>query len=259
MASQMHGAFCWHELMTSDLAAAKAFYEKVVGWGAQDAQMPGMQYWLMSAGGVPSAGMMAMPEDACDMGAKPGWIGYVAVDDVDAATEKVQRLGGKVHKAPMDIPNVGRFSVVADPQNTTFAMLTPAPQPDMPPPPPPGTPGRVGWNELYCSDVEPAFAFYADLFGWTKGEAMPMGEMGVYQIFHHGDMAIGAMMKRPPNLPVNFWNFYFNVPKIDAAAERAKEEGATILHGPMEVPGGDWIVQALDPQGAMFAIVRRRA
>ena len=155
-----------------------------------------------------------------------------------------------MHRPPSDIPDVGRFAVVADPQGATFMLMSPN-GPDQPPAPA-GTPGHIGWHELYASDWKSAFDFYAGQFGWTKGEAMDMGEMGTYQLLGDGT---GAMMDKPAAFPAPFWLFYFNVPSIDAAAATVAAEGGKVLMGPHEVPTGQWILQGQDPQGAMFALL----
>jgi len=95
--SNSHGRFVWYELMTTDRGAAKAFYSNVVGWGTQDAPMPGMIYTMFTNGDVPVGGLMDQPEEARKMGAPPSWLGYVAVNDVDASTEQAKRLGAHVH------------------------------------------------------------------------------------------------------------------------------------------------------------------
>jgi predicted enzyme related to lactoylglutathione lyase len=177
---------------------------------------------------------------------------------VDAATEKTKELGGMVYRPPADIPSIGRFSVIGDPQRATLALFKfanpmPSDQPAM------GTPGRVGWNELYAVDWEKAFAFYSELFGWRKDQAFDMGETGTYQLFAHGDHAIGGMMNKPAQMPMPCWTYYFTVENIDAAIERVKAGGGQITNGPMEVPGGAWIAQARDPQDAMFALLGKRA
>jgi hypothetical protein len=219
---------------------------------------PDMKYTGLLAGDTPVAGLMTLPKDACDAGAKPGWTGYVGVDDVDATAARVTKAGGAMHMPPTDIPNVGRFAMVADPQGTVFSLFTP--KADMPQPPAdPNTPGLVGWHELYAVDGKKAFDFYADLFGWTKAEAMDMGAMGVYQLFAAGGAPIGGMMTKPPQAPVSFWNYYFQVDGIGAAMERLKAGGGSVINGPMEVPGGNWIVQGLDPQGAMFSLLSAHA
>ena len=254
----MPNNFVWYELMTTDAKAAEGFYGKVVGWKAQDSGQAGMTYTLLHAGDVPIAGLMALPKEACDAGAKPGWTGYIGVDDVDVYVGRVTKAGGKVHVPPTDIPNVGRFAMVADPQGAVFCLFkgnSEMPRVDADP----AEPGLVGWHELLAADGEKAFAFYADLFGWTKDEAIDMGAMGRYQLFAAGGAAIGGMMTKPAEVPVSFWGYYFQVDAIGAALERLKAAGGTVINGPMEVPGGSWIVQGLDPQGAMFSLVSRKA
>jgi predicted enzyme related to lactoylglutathione lyase len=253
-----HGRFVWYELMTTDTRAAKEFYGSVVGWGTQDSSMPGMEYTMFTADAVPVGGLMTLPDEVKKMGAPPSWSGYIAVDDVDAATDRVKTLGGRVHVPPRDIPNVGRFSVVADPQMAAFMLFRASPGQDQPDADPTAT-GRIGWHELYASDWEKAFAFYSEMFGWQKDQAMDMGAMGTYQVFAYEGRQIGGMFNKPPQVPVNFWLYYFNVGDIDAAADRVAKGGGKILMGPMEVPGGGmFIIQGMDPQGAMFALVGKR-
>lgn len=253
--TQSPSQFAWYELMTTDPEAAKAFYTKVVGWGTEP--FPGMPYTILKAGEAPVGGLMELPEEARKMGAPPHWIGYVGVDDVDAATEKARRLGGSVYVEPQDIPEVGRFSIVTDPQKAAFTLFKPANLPDSPPAVP-GSPGHIGWHELYAVDWEKAFAFYAEMFGWQKAEALDMGAMGIYQLFSAGGAPIGGMFNKPAEMPMPAWLYYFTVADFDAATERLKSHGGKVINGPMEVPGGAWIVQAIDPQGAMFAITGMR-
>jgi predicted enzyme related to lactoylglutathione lyase len=245
--------FGWYELMTTDLDAAVAFYRDVVGWTAQDSGMPGTRYMVLQAGSSPVAGAMVIPQDVCDAGGRPGWTGYIGVADADAAVTKLQAAGGRLHRPAQDIPGIGRFAVVADPHGAVFVLFQPNGTP--PEPAPPMTQGHVGWHELYAGDGPAAFAFYAAQFGWTKDQAMDMGPMGVYQLFAAGGLPIGGIMTKPPAIPQPYWGFYFTVPEINAAVERVKAGGGQVLNGPMEVPGGAWIIQGLDPQGAAFALV----
>lgn len=257
--SGSHGRFVWYELMTTDTAAAKAFYGKVVGWGAESAPPPNAaRYTLFTAGETPVGGLMDQPEASRKMGAPPSWIGYVAVDDVDAAAERVKHLGGKVYVAPADIPTVGRFAVAADPQGAVLALFKPASPAPEASPAAGGGPGHTGWNELAAADWQKAFDFYGALFGWKKGEAVDIGAMGTYQLFTAGGPPVGGMFNKPPAVPMPYWLYYFNVGDIDAAAGRVKAGGGQVLNGPMQVPGGDWILQAQDPQGAMFALVGKK-
>ncbi|HUI20259.1 MAG TPA: VOC family protein [Methylocella sp.] len=251
---QSAGKFVWYDVMTSDPKAAESFYCKVIGWEAKDAGMTNHPYTLFSARPVMIGGLMPIPDEVRAMGIPPHWTGYIGVDDVDAYAARVKEAGGAIHRAPEDIPGVGRFAVAADPHGAVFNLFKgmggQGPQPVEP-----GTPGHVGWHELHAGDGESAFAFYSGLFGWTKGEAIQMGEMGVYQVFKIDDTQAGGMMTKMPQTPQPFWLYYFNVDAIDAAAARVRDGGGQIIHGPMQVPGGAWIVQCLDPQGAMFAMV----
>jgi predicted enzyme related to lactoylglutathione lyase len=252
------GRFAWYELMTTDTAAAKAFYGKVVGWGTQvpPTSLPGMEYTLFTSGDIPAAGLMNQPEEAKRMGAPPSWLGYVAVDDVDATAEKVKRLGGAVHVPPMDIPGICRFTVLADPLMATFAVLKFA-NPSQGEPAQ-GALGHTGWHELHSTDWQKVFTFYSELFGWQKAEAMDMGAMGTYQLFTAGGPAIGGMFNSPAAGQHPFWIYYFNVRGAEEAAARVTAGGGKIIHGLTQVPGGSFIVQCADPQGAMFALVGPR-
>lgn len=254
----MPNNFVWYELMTTDAKAAERFYSEVVGWTAKDAGQAGMAYTLLSVGDTPVAGLMTLDKEACDGGARPAWIGYVGVNDVDAYVGRITKAGGKVHVPPTNIPNIGRFAMVTDPQGAVFNLFKPIS--DMPPPPAdPATAGTIGWHELMAVNGEKAFAFYADLFGWTKDEAIDMGAMGRYQLFAAGGPAIGGMMTKPAEMPAPAWGYYFQVDAVGAALQRLKAAGGKVINGPMEVPGGSWIVQGIDPQGAMFSLVSRNA
>lgn len=250
--SDFHGKFLWYEIMTTDVAAAKSFYSAVVGWTTTDMSMPGMTYTIFQVGESGVAGLMTLPPGA---GAAPAWIGYIGVNDVDEYAEKVAAAGGTVHKAPADIPTVGRFSVVLDPHGAFFILFKPSMAAPSVPPPAPGTPGTAGWHELMAGDGAAAFDFYSGLFGWSKGPGHDMGPMGLYQIFEIDGKQAGGMMTKPPQMPAPFWGYYFTVDGIDAATERIKSAGGQVANGPMEVPGGQWIVQGIDPQGAYFNLV----
>jgi predicted enzyme related to lactoylglutathione lyase len=251
--TDFQGRFVWYELMTTDPAAAQAFYGSVVGWGAQDSGMSGVAYTLFTVGGKGACGLMALPEAARQAGAPPHWLGYVAVADVDGTAARIRAAGCTEYVAPSDIPEVGRFSVFADPQGASLALFHAARDCDDPIPDQSET-GRVGWHELHARSVEEALSFYAPLFGWRKTDAMDMGDMGTYQMFGVGDKTLGGMFPKPPTMPRAFWLYYFNVPDIDAAIARVTAGGGRVLMAPMEVPGGGWVVQATDPQGAAFAL-----
>ena len=250
--AQHPSTFVWYELMTSDTRSAETFYRSVMGWGTQDSGMA--SYTLMTMGSTMVGGLMPIPEEARAMGARPAWLGYIGVDDVDACAKRIGAAGGSVQKAPQDIPGVGRFAVVADPGGAVF-MIFKGTSTETPEPVRPGSPGHVGWHELRAADGRAAFTFYSNLFGWTAAEAVDMGPMGVYQTFAAGGAPIGGIMTKTPEMPMPSWLYYFNVESVDAAVERVKAGGGRIHHGPVQVPGGSWIAQGEDPQGAAFALV----
>jgi predicted enzyme related to lactoylglutathione lyase len=253
---QRTNGFIWYELTTTDQPAAEAFYRAVVGWEMADAGQSGMRYTILSAGKRGMGGLTALPLEMERAGAKPGWTGYIAVADTDAVARRIARSGGSICRGPDDIPNVGRFAVVADPGGATFMLLTPLPREQQPPPIEPRTPGMIGWHELYAGNgQEAAFAFYSGQFGWTTIETLDMGAMGKYRIIGADGVPFGGMMDKPAAAPASAWTFYINVDGIDAAVDRITANAGQVLMGPHEVPGGSWIVQALDPQGASFALV----
>ena len=255
--SQSQGSFVWYELMTPDAAAASAFYQAVIGWRARDAGAPHEGYTILSAGEVGVAGLVEMPASVREGGWTPGWVGYVGVDDVDAFAKRVIQAGGSVRRGPEDISGIGRFAYVTDPQAAALTLFTPLGG-GMMPDPAGATPGRIGWHELHAADRETAFTFYADLFGWTKGEAIDMGPMGMYQIFAigaGGPAMAGGMMTKSDPASAPTWLYYINVDATEAAVTRIKAAGGQVLQGPMQVPGGSWIAQCRDPQGVMFAVV----
>lgn len=254
------GKFFWYELMTSDHAAAEAFYAKVVGWQPKPFPADGQPYTVLESGGRGIGGIMPIPADAAAQGMQPCWIGYVHVADLDDAVARLKAAGGVVHRILDPIPQVGRIAVVADPGGAMFHLLQPD-GPDMPPLPI-GTVGAIAWHELHGSDWESAFAFYGGLFGWAKSGAMDMGPMGTYQFFAMEPAPDGAecgttvgAMFNDPQAPHPYWLFYVQVDAIDAAIGRITDNGGAVLFGPQEVPGGMWIVNARDPQGALFALV----
>ena len=249
-----HGQFCWYELMTTDPKAAEAFYSAVVGWRAQPIDGG---YTLLMAGGQSVAGVMALSEETRGAGSRPLWIGYIAVDDIERAVADLRDAGGAVVRPPADIPTIGRLCVVRDPHGAAFVLMQPDPR-STPPAPPGSTPGYVGWRELQAGDPVAAMTFYSEQFGWRPDVAMDMGPVGSYQLFTTGSEPVGGIMAKMPDMPTPVWLYYFSVEDIDAAAERVKQRGGELLMEPMEVPGGGWIVQAFDPQGAMFALTGPR-
>jgi predicted enzyme related to lactoylglutathione lyase len=250
-----HGRFAWYELITTDVAAAQAFYTKVGGWNAQDASTPGLPYTLFTDGQASVSGLMDLPDEARRKGATPRWMGYVGVRDVDATVDRLKALGGAVYVPPTNT-NIGRIAVVADPQAADLALVQglktgQRKAADL------GKPGRVGWNELLAADLQKAIAFYGELFGWQRADA-EIGPGDGYQLFSAGGQMIGGMSTKRRTDPVPYWVYYINVDDIEAAMERVKTAGGRIFESPVETPGGSWIVRCGDPQGAPFALKGER-
>ena len=254
MADKLLGSFVWNELLTTDTGAAGAFYSKVVGWKTAPFAPDG-SYHTFNAKSGPVGGMMVLPDDAKKAGAPPHWLMYVGTPNVSETAIRVAQLGGRVVQQPADIPGTGRYAVVQDPFGATFGLYQPAtPRAAASEP---GN-GDFSWFELYTPNPEGAWSFYQSLFGWEKTSAMDMGEMGTYQMFGRGGgIPNGGIMKPPPGAPAA-WMPYAMVPDAKAAAAMAQSRGGKIINGPMEVPGGDWIAQGIDPQGAMFSVHSRK-
>ena len=246
------GRFYWYDLMTTDVEGAKSFYTKLIGWGTMNFDGAGQPYTMWTNGETPIGGVGSLPEDARKAGAPPRWMSYVLVPKVDETLGQVEKLGGKVLVPGMDIPTVGRFGVFADPQGAALAAFTPLEEAPGAPP----KPGDFSWHELATSDPVAAFPFYQQLFGWEKTDAMDMGEMGVYQMYKRkgGEFPLGGIFTKPAEMPVSAWLYYAMVKDVHKSVEEVKKLGGQILNGPMEVPGGDFIAQCLDPQGAAFAL-----
>lgn len=246
------GDFAWYDLMSPDPEASKAFYTKLIGWTITPFEGSPEPYDMWTVGETPVGGVMTLPAEAKAAGAPPHWLAYVLVDNAAAALKKAEDLGGSSLHPETDIPNVGKFGILRDPQGAVMAVFTPVG--DAPPAEDVPGPGRMSWHELMTTDHEAAFAFYSALFGWEKDEAMDMGEAGLYQMFKNGGPPLGGIFNKPPQVPAANWLFYIKVKNVDESVEQARALGARVLHGPTEVPGGDRIVQCLDPQGAAFAL-----
>jgi predicted enzyme related to lactoylglutathione lyase len=236
--------------MTKDPKAAIAFYTDVNKWKTQ-AFGEGTDYMMWVGSQGPLGGVTAIPEEAAKMGVPPNWMGNVQVENVDNTCAQVLKLGGKVHKPASDIPTVGRFAVIADPQGAAIAIFTPSAAMQIHDV---HKEGEFCWNELMTSDSAAAAKFYTELFGWKILSEMDMGPMGTYRIFGVGDKQLGGMMTAPKgmNMPAA-WLYYTETHDLDAAIARATKGGAKVQNGPMDVPGGR-IAQLKDPQGAWFAL-----
>lgn len=246
-----HGDFVWYELLTPDAEASAAFYAAAIGWQMRPAQGSDRGYRILRTGAADIAGLMPMP------GQPARWLGYISVADVDAAAAAILAAGGREQMPPTDIPGVGRFALLADPHGVPFYVMRGASD-AVSTAFAPMQPGHCQWNELTTPDQAAALDFYLGQFGWEKGDAMPMGPLGDYRFLHQQGRMIGAMMNRQPDGPPPAWNFYFGVADIDVAAAAVTSHGGAIYHGPAEVPGGLFSLNACDPQGAPFGLVGPR-
>lgn len=259
-----HGNPCWYELATSkgSLIAAEQFYGEIFGWKIVDSGMKEFDYHLARSGDDMVAGLMVMPDDVASM--SPFWMIYFAVDDADQFVADAKAAGAIIHRAPDDVPGTGRFALLADPQGAGFGIL----QPDLSNMSTEdidkadagegafnqSKAGHGNWNELVSTDPNAAFAFYASLLGWTKGDAIDMGEMGTYQLFRRNGVDIGGMMGLGDAAAPN-WLPYFGVDgSVSDRIDAVKASGGSVHRGPMEVPGGGYIAVAQDPQQAWFAL-----
>lgn len=255
--STLLGRPVWYELMTTDPAAAETFYNKVIGWTSAPFDQSSSSYTLFKrTGDVGVAGLMKRPDD---MHMPPFWAMYVAVPNLEQAVAHIKRLGGSELSPVIEVATVGRLQMLKDPQGAAFYILQPEPREERPETPP--EVGEASWHELMTTDAAAAMTFYSEVFGWQPSEVMDMGEMGKYHMFNRPVGMIGGMMNTPPEMasvPPN-WGIYFRVADLNAAMERIIANGGQILNGPMEVPGGDRILNAMDPQGAAFSLHEKKA
>jgi predicted enzyme related to lactoylglutathione lyase len=251
MTAPTTGRFVWHELHTADRPAAGKFYARLLSWGTKDVPMgPGEPYTLCVLNGQDIAGITKARSPA---GVPPHWLPYVAVDDVDAIAAKAKSLGAKVLGEPMDIPNVGRFAVIGDPQGAVFALFK-----DVKPYPEEAEKPAVGsfcWEELSTTDPEAAVKFYVSLLGYQT-EAVPMGPMGTYHILKRGDRQTAGITKKPPQVPASSWLEYIAVKDVDASTRNAKELGAQVHLVPTDIPNIGRFSVLADPTGASVALFK---
>ena len=246
----MHGQFIWYELSTPDVDAAKKFYPRFTDWGTQPFDN---DYTMWTTGGVPMAGIFRLTDEMRQQGVPPNWMPYVESSDVDETTRKATSLGGQLVAGPSDIPNVGRYAVVQDPQGARFGVYKSINQSrawD-------GTNivGRFSWHELMTTDAAKAFDFYGALFGWEKTGEMDMGGGEMYTMYGKAGKMYGGIFNRPPEMAGMhpFWLVYIHVKDVGEAVARATKAGGTVKRPRMDIPGGTIAILG-DPQGAGFAL-----
>jgi hypothetical protein len=255
------GAFIWYELLADDVAAAAAFYARVVGWRALDGGLPGPGYRYLSIAGEDVGGLVALPAQARAAGARPCWLPYLQAPDLESCVAAIARDGGTVQMPPMTVPGVGRLAMLADPQGASFYAMAPE-----------GAGesrsfdrelgGHCGWNELHVPDARAALDFHGRHFGWRELGPVDAGDPAAGLRFGLG--SAGAPASEPLGAIVGsavgvhpHWLCAFNVDDIDAAARRLRSAGGEALPGLRQVADGQWLLPARDPQGARFALLGR--
>lgn len=251
-ASYAPGTPSWVDLGTPDIEAAVEFYGGLFGWDvpeSENAEQTG-GYRQAMLRGKPVAGMMPLMQE----GQPPAWSSYISVEDADATMAKVKEAGGAVMVEPMDVMDLGRMAIFADPTGAVLGVWQP------------GTfigaeivnePGALSWNEVNTRDTAAAKAFYGSVFGWDF-EDNDMGEMGTYTTLKLAGEMVGGMLDMvgrgvPEEIPVH-WMIYFAVEDTDATVAQAKQAGGSVMVEPMEVPAGRFAILT-DPHGASFAVI----
>lgn len=250
------GRFVWHDLVTPDVAAAQKYYSDLLGWTYKDYDMgEGGKYSMIHAGGTEWGGFMKL-EPA--MGAPPHWISYVTVPDVDAATAKAERLGGKVAVPGTDIPTVGRFAVIESPTGARLSPFKPETPGEMATPAPAA--GTFVWHELLANDPEREGKFHCEIFGWRIEEApVAASGRGPYYLFKRLDTGqdAGGMLQRPQgDGGPSSWLPYVGVENADATAARTTELGGKVWVQPRDIPGIGRFTVTGDPWGALIAFLQ---
>ncbi len=242
------GTPSWVDLASPDLAASAAFYSALFGWEAKDQGPEAGHYHMFEKDGVAVAGAGPIMME----GQPPAWTTYVSVTDADEAIAKVKAAGGMVFVEPMDVLDVGRMAVFADPTGAAAAVWQPRRHIGA------GLvnePGALVWNELSTRDTSAAAAFYTEVFGW---EAAASGATGMeYTEWRLGGEVVGGMMAMPDEVPAEvpaYWLTYFGTADCDATVAAATAGGATLMVGPVDIPIGRFAV-LVDPTGATFAVV----
>lgn len=248
--------FVWYDLNTKDKAAALEFYPKLLGWRLDDWRPEGAPadtppYTMMFVGDQAFGGIVELPADSP---APAHFMGHVSVPDVDAAVKKAGERGAQFPAGTMDVPTVGRFAPMIDPEGAGVSLFTPVSDEGMDDMGYSMTPGRVGWNELCCADPKATMQFYTDVVGW-KWRKAPMEGMDYY-LFGAGEAGgdAGGMMKRDENMPVSAWMLYFTVEDCDATLAGVAELGGSVLVPAFDVPGVGRMAVCAGPDGAVFGV-----
>ena len=246
--AHLPGKFVWFEHVSNDIAAARAFYEKLFDWNSEAMAMQGTDPYVMIHNGEPAIGGYAKARP----GAPTRWMSYLSVQDVDSSYKAALAAGAKSAVAPIDYAGAGRMATIADPTGGVFSLWrgTQGDPPDVETTPP----GAWIWNELSTKDEKTALAFYEKVFAFDH-DAMQMPD-GTYYVLKQGGKGRAGLWKAPdPSMPT-MWLPYVCVEDADKKAELAKSLGATVVVPPSDIPGVGRFAVFGDPQGAALAILK---
>lgn len=246
MAETERGRFIWHELMTPNPAGARDFYAQVAGWGVEPPEADASRITFV----VPAGRIGGCSEQSPT--ATPMWVPFVTVADVSETLDHATGLGARVVTEPTSLESGGRYAVFTDPQGAAIGIYSAddfSPDRD-------AEPGEFSWHELATTDLSAAFDFYRQLFGWENVGEHDMGSEGVYLMFGHGSKRLGGIFDKTKTGGSGdaMWLSYLRVEDLNGTIEKVKAANGSVMNGPMEVPGGDWIAQLIDPHGAAFAL-----
>ncbi|MCG3172453.1 MAG: putative glyoxylase CFP32 [Myxococcota bacterium] len=249
------GRFVWYDLNTSDVEKAKKFYGAVMGWTFTEQDMGGMKYTMFNNNGESLGGFA--PLDPSMKGVPSHWIAYCTVLDVDAAAKKAEKLGGKVLVPPMDIPDVGRFCMIADSTGAAiapFKFVEGREEEDKANAKTPPKVGEICWNELLTNNEDLSGKFASEIFGWTAKTENMGGRP--YTTFFRNDHWSAGMMKMPPEAKgaPSFWQKYLLVANCAEATEKVKKAGGKVMMANMEIPNMGVMSVCEDTTGAVFGL-----
>ena len=250
--SYVQGTPCWVELHTPDQRAAGAFYAEVLGWTIDVNPMGDEDVYLIGQKeGDSIAGIAALQTEI--EGHPPFWAVYLAADDVDAATAKVEAAGGKIDMAPFDVMGFGRMSALQDPSGARINLWQAGENIGTVRANEAGTPV---WNELVTPEVGKALPFYADVLGMGSEAQGEMRNGETYMVLSDvdGKQIAGACPPPMPGLPPH-WNVYFQVDDVDATVAKVTELGGSAMGPAFDVPGVGRMAVLADPQGGMFNVM----
>ena len=251
-----HGEFCWVDLVSTDMVAAKTFYGNVFDWTCQDLDTQGgPPYGQFELGGKGVSGIGQLSDEMKTQGIPPHWNNYINVDDVDAIAKKAESLGAKVVMPPYKILEAGWMTYITDPTGAAVgfwqrnqhygAQLV-------------NDPGAFCWNELATPDIEGSKQFFGELLGWECVDN-PNPKTKYYIIKNKGTENGGMIQMTaewegvPPH-----WMAYFATADIQNTVNKMTENGGKICVPPFDIPIGK-ICVGNDPQGATFSLFQPAA